>query len=487
MNTHQWYQMGLRSIQPPNTFIGGVSATISTASALATKLGISVGRIENFTIEGSDIKCKITGGNYVISQFDQFFDTSGIITYYRDLDGLVSGLGNLAFYNTTIAEVYTPNATSIGTAAFDQNIALSNNLKILYAPRCTSIGDTVLNNNVFRSGNLGGGKIYVDPSLQTINSGGVEGDIAYLATGNTINYVTNFTAPNPVTTLSAGTIYNTAVQLNFTAPSSTNAIEYYELSLNGVLQTQRITASGQYITGLTPSTSYNITLIAVDIFYNKSVVSNSLSVTTNTTETVPTTGLISYYKLDETITGDAVDVVSAQNLTNTAVTINQSGKVGTSYLSNASSQKLQSNLATPIVGNFSLNAWIYKTAGNTDDALIFQQGNNSSIGFGLYLWSDTRFYIRINSTIHTSNYYVPLNTWINVSVVYNGSNIKIYINSTLQQTITNTTNPTSSTIRSLFYGTSQFYGKIDEVAIYNTALTQTEIDLLYNSGSGITL
>ena len=36
---------------------------------------------------------------------------------------------------------------------------------------------------------------------------------------------------------------------------------------------------------------------------------------------------------------------------------------------------------------------------------------------------------------------------------------------------------------------SGFYlnGTIDETAIYNTALTQTEIDLLYNSGNGITL
>jgi len=71
-----------------NTYIGGVSGTISTASALATKLGISVGRISNFTIVGSDIKCKITGGSYVMSLSVFFEDTS--LTYYRDIDNLVS-------------------------------------------------------------------------------------------------------------------------------------------------------------------------------------------------------------------------------------------------------------------------------------------------------------------------------------------------------------------------------------------------------------
>lgn len=86
--------------------------------------------------------------------------------------------------------------------------------------------------------------------------------------------------PNPITDLSAGTIYNTAIKLNFTPPSSTNAIDYYDLYLNGILQSQRITASGQYVIGLTPSTNYDITLKAVDIFHNKSVVSNIVALST---------------------------------------------------------------------------------------------------------------------------------------------------------------------------------------------------------------
>ena len=299
MNTHQWYQMGLRSIQPPNTFIGGVSATISTASALATKLGISVGAISNFTIDGSDIKCKITGS---YANTFGFYDNE--LTYYDDKDGLCTSAGyirgcpNLYYWNTLnvtsfssgyfgrecplLKEAIFPNIINIYNSQFYES-----NCDLFYIPRATTLGSTVGDNQVFNGifflDNVPK-TIYCHPSLATNNAGAPDGDIAYaISQGATVRYVTNFTAPSPITTLAAGTIYNTTIQLNFTAPSSANAIDYYDVYLNGVLQTQRITASGQYITGLTPSTSYNITLIAVDIFYNKSVVSNSLSVSTTNT------------------------------------------------------------------------------------------------------------------------------------------------------------------------------------------------------------
>lgn len=283
-----------------NTEIGGVASTISTPALLATKLAIDVSRISNFTIVGSDIKCKITGGSYSIP-VNCFRNPVLGITYYDDRDGLVNVLNSECFGGsygeTALNWVNFPNVTSV-----IQSFNFTPNLKIIelpkatsitgtafgdcekktiYAPLCTTLGSSNLNNDVFLS-ITGSPIIYVHPSLATNNAGSPDGDLDYAITrGATVRYVTNFTAPNPVTTLSAGTIYNTAVQLNFTAPSSTNAIEYYELYFGGVLQTQKITASGQYITGLTPSTSYsNITLIAVDIFLNKSVVSNSLSVST---------------------------------------------------------------------------------------------------------------------------------------------------------------------------------------------------------------
>ena len=118
--------------------------------------------------------------------------------------------------------------------------------------------------------------------MATINAGGVEGYLANaISRGATVRYVTNFTPPNPITTLTSGTVTSTTIQLNFTPPTgSTNAIDYYEVWLNGVDSGKTVTASGQNVTGLTTATSYDIELITVDIFYNKSVKSNKITVST---------------------------------------------------------------------------------------------------------------------------------------------------------------------------------------------------------------
>jgi hypothetical protein len=287
----------------PNTFIGGVASSISTPALLATKLAIDVSMITNFSIVGSDIKCKITG-SYAIPSFAFNFQQSSIPTYYTDSDFLVTSVGDNAFYATLSMverEVNFHNAVNIGNSSFSwinskifllKNAATIGNscfwykdvpsqIELIYIPSCTSLGSTSSDNSVF--GNIKTGAIiYCHPSLATNNAGGEDADIVYARTKScTIRYVTNFTAPNNVTNLSAGTIYNTAVQLNFTPPTgSTNAIEYYECYANGVFK-NRITGTAQFILNLTANTSQNITIVAVDIFYNKSLVSNIVTQSTS--------------------------------------------------------------------------------------------------------------------------------------------------------------------------------------------------------------
>ena len=257
----------------PNTFIGGVASTINTPALLATKLGINVSRITVFSVVGSDIKCSVSG-NYTMS--GTAFTNNLQITYYID-NGICNSFDSRSFAGAEKLQfIELPNVTSIScTEGFVRNYKLER----IYTPLCTSYGSTVGNNTLFNGSTAfaQGCKIYTHSSMATVNSGGVEGDLQAGATyGAIIRYVTNFTSPNPITTLSAGTIYNTAIQLNFTPPSSTNAIDYYEVYINGVFS-KNITASGQLITGLTASTSYSITVIAVDIFLNKSTVSNTLT------------------------------------------------------------------------------------------------------------------------------------------------------------------------------------------------------------------
>lgn len=508
---------GNSGLSGTNTEIGGVASTISTAALLATKLGISVSTISNFSIVGSDIKCKIIG-SYAIPSGDGVFGFQGVaVTYYNDFDKLITNVGASSFYaaetlstipydinfkncltigsltfaRTSIINLYLKSLTSCGNQAFYQIIS---RFKTIYIPNCTSLGSSVGDNSVFQGiSNIA--TIYCHPSLATNNSGAPDGDIAYaISQGAMVRYVTNFTAPNPVTTLSAGTIYNTAIQLNFTPPSSTNTIDYYEVYKDGILQTQKITASGQYLTGLTASTSYNITLIAVDIFFNKSVVSNNLNVSTNTTNAVPIDGLISYYKLDETSIGGVVDSFGSTNLVNTGITINQIGKIGQSYQATAASQYLNSTSFTSITSNISFNLWVYRTTTGvgTYPSLIStgSYGTNSGMGVFINPAGDIGWIINQDYNHWSSLSNISLNTWTMVTVTYDGSNVKIYLNGVLKRTDAKTGSIGSTNLLRLFSrqeNDGTFIGKIDEPAIYNTALTQAQIDILYNSGTGITL
>jgi hypothetical protein len=494
-----------------NTEIGGVSSVLYNAQLLATKLAIDVSRITNFAIVGTDIKCRIAG-SYAIPGSSFFWQTLPC-TYYKDDEYLVNLISGQAFYNTpafdnTIASFR--NATSVGDQSFAATKGNAYLLKnavnisqkafsncfysnIFYIPNCIDLGGSALYNEVFQSISFGT-KIYAHPSLATNNAGGVDGDLAYaIGRGAIVNYVTNETAPNAITDLSIGIIYATAIQLNFTPSSGTNTIDYYECYANGVLK-NKIFTTGEYITGLIASTFYNITIVAVDVFFNKSVVSNGVPQLTNSANAMPTAGLKSYYKLNETSGATANDAYGTEHLTNTGVSINQSGKIGAAYKTTGAGQKLDTSSASPITGNFTLNCWVFSAAAqSTYYTTTFEYGSyisNTGFGFLLDTGSPVGLSWRINQNYNHYNQTFPVNQWNMITMVYNGTNVKVYINSVLTSITAQTINPTTSAFKTLFYRqgeTQQFIGSVDEASSYNVALTQNQIDIIYNLGTGITL
>jgi hypothetical protein len=487
-----------------NTFIGGVASTIGSASALATKLAIDVTRITNFSILGSDIKCKITG-SYVLPS--NGFSGNTLISNYLDDGDLLTGFsesntfagciflkeiknkaiatmpGSFNFNNTPLLNsIELAYLVSCGNSSFAYGSGTF--VKNIYIPRCTSLGFDSGNNNVF-SGITTGSIIYCNPSLATNNAGGPDGDLAYaISQGATVRYVANYTAPSSVTTLTTGTIYNTAIQLNFTPPSSTNAIDYYECYANGVLK-NRITASGRYITGLTASNSYNITVVAVDVFYNKSVVSNTINVSTNTTSAVPTSGLVSYYKLE----ANSNDSYGTNNGVDTLVSY-ASGKLSNGAIYNGTTSKtIIGNPANLQLTNVSISAWVKSSgAGSGDRGMIFKR-----YAYNLFFYSNKLATYSYGSPIGYKDTGVNIcdGTWKHIvltqqSGVTNGT--KIYINGVLVLTTTvGQTTQTDNLEFATIAGSGNANFSIDEPCVYNVILTQNEIELIYNNGNGITL
>lgn len=512
-NPVQFYEFGKNRIGAPNTFIGGVGGTINTPALLAGKLGVSESQISNFSVIGSDVQCRITGSYGSLGTWfsgDNSNNNNAGITYFLDSNSLVTSLKSFAFYagqqQMLIKIIKFDNCATIGASCFSgetqlsyiEDIILPNCtsstgnshfhtlpfLKIVYIPRMTNLGTSSGDNNVF-FGIPSGVNIYAHPSLSTNNGGSPDGDLAYaISRGCTVAYVTNFTIPNPVTDLSAGTIYNTLIQLNFTPPSSTNTIDYYECYANGVFK-NKIAGSGKYISGLSASTNYEIQIVAVDVFYNKSIVSNVLNISTNTTSAVPTTGLVSYYKLES----NSNDSYGSNNGTDTSVSY-VSGKVNNAGSYNGSTSKtVIGNPASLQLSTGSISCWIKTTSPGTAYRSIFGKTNaynmflNNSV-FGIYSWAGTTGFKSTGRNLADGN-------WHHIVFVFeSGTSLNyLYIDGVLKLTTSMTVlNQTSNfEIGESTPNNQKINALIDEASVYNVKLSQSQVELIYNNGLGITL
>lgn len=110
----------------------------------------------------------------------------------------------------------------------------------------------------------------------------------------TLIEVLDYTPPSSVTDLSSSNITSSGCDLNFTAPSSTNSLDFYEVwverldldewhkdrVLGRYTISQEITSSGDTISSLISGISYRIHIIACDIYWNRSEISNIIEITT---------------------------------------------------------------------------------------------------------------------------------------------------------------------------------------------------------------
>lgn len=200
---------------------------------------------------------------------------------------------------------------------------------------------------------------------------------------------------------------------------------------------------------------------------------------------IPTDGLVSYYALE----GGAFDdgVGNQGSVVNATLT---SGQIRDAYAFNGNGAYVAVNDSNSLdfTGNFTLSAWI-KPAKATQGYVVEKQG-----AYMLQFISGTNttqggIYIAGTWTALATSSAIPLNTWSHVVFTYNKSNAIIYINGVSSGTGSSTSNIDTNN-NPLWIGaknstdrTRDFNGSIDEVGIWNRALTSTEVTQLYNYGS----
>ncbi len=225
-----------------------------------------------------------------------------------------------------------------------------------------------------------------------------------------------------------------------------------------------------------------------------------------------TTNIVSYYKME----GNSNDSVTTNNGTDTSISYNSSfGKIlqGASLNGTTSFIGLPSGIYSLFNGtsNWTINAWfniqtqptggtegtIYNSTSNT--AQNFQRWNAHFHAFdsdGSGTATKLKFYrangasvigtITGNTTLSTGTYYMG-------TVTYDGSNINLYLNGSLDATAVSSTGSASTGANGRFgkainssSSINYWNGYLDEIGFWSRALSGSEITQLYNSGSGLT-
>lgn len=212
----------------------------------------------------------------------------------------------------------------------------------------------------------------------------------------------------------------------------------------------------------------------------------------------PTSGCVAYYRLDDasgTSAADATGLGNTGTLTNTPTWT--TGKInGALSFAAASNQYVDCGTALNPAA-ISYSAWINATSfPNSYNAIVARQG--SANHFSLLLVKSTgklAIYMGNGAALldydGTGTNTLSTSTWYHIVCTYDSTaGLVGYVNGSSDGTAaangTLTTDAVSTYIgENPTFSTRGFNGIIDEVGIWNRALTSTEVTTLYNGGTGL--
>jgi hypothetical protein len=215
---------------------------------------------------------------------------------------------------------------------------------------------------------------------------------------------------------------------------------------------------------------------------------------------VPTNGLVAYYPFlgnanDESGNGNN-GTVNGATLTNDII-----GNANSAYSFNGSSSNI--GLSQPFLGGVQLNSFSFFTRFKSIGSPV--SGSAYNIWGKTFFWGEVNFGIASDNTIYIvwansnggntythiqTNTSITPNTWINIVITFENSQVKIYIDGILQSVTdyygTNSLanfaqDANSSKIGSKITGGqtgNYFNGIIDDFGVWNRALNQSEINNL---------
>ena len=226
----------------------------------------------------------------------------------------------------------------------------------------------------------------------------------------------------------------------------------------------------------------------------------------NTTGCIaPREGLVSWWSGN----GDANDLEGRNNgsLVNGAAFFN-SGKVDQAFLLDGIDDhvRVEDSASLDITDQLSIEGWIYPTAFTVRYSLILSKWDavgveQRSYGMGLDS-TNNKVYFRVSpdgrewgvrvGTVYASSA-IPLFQWTHVAGTYDGQSMRIYVDGELSNQVAHDQGIYSGScdvglgagVCGVGYGDFRypFKGLLDEISIYDRALTTSEIQAIYAAGS----
>jgi len=205
----------------------------------------------------------------------------------------------------------------------------------------------------------------------------------------------------------------------------------------------------------------------------------------NLTEVLPTQGLVAYYPFN----GNANDESGHGNngtVNGATLTTDRFGKVnkaysfdGSQYISVSDANNLD------LTNNFTISVWINVNTFVYLGGIVSKYQSNAAYGYTLRL-SKNSPYKKINFSEFEGVNFLSASFWYHiVGMVKNGAAM-IYVNGSLDASgIPGTLQANSDPLRigEDFQANARYFkGKIDDIRIYNRALTDQEIQVLYHEG-----
>jgi hypothetical protein len=315
------------------------------------------------------------------------------------------------------------------------------------------------------------------------NLGPGSNQAAATVTGDTTPPTVSVTAPAAGATVSATT--------NVTASAADDVgVAGVQFKLDGAnLGTEDTAApySVSWDTTAAPNGPHTLSAVARDAA-NNSTPSAGVSVTVSNTAPPPAAGPVAAYNFNAG-SGTTLADVSGNNNSGTISngTWSTAGKNGGALSFNGTSTRVNiaDSASLDLTNGMTLEAWVNPSAlGTVWRTVVMKEQPPSDLTYALYANTDTtrptgHVFTGGGETILRGTAALPLNAWTHLATTFDGSTLKLYVNGTQVSSVT-VAGPIVQTTGSLRIGgntiwSEWFKGLIDDVRVYNRALTASEL------------